>query len=115
MDKTYIGLSKKISYVLCYLIPLFGLVFVLKKDEERETRYIGAQGVIIYVSGLVLSVSQWLVSFIPIVSVIIGSIIGIVLFCIGLGVIYLVYCVVTDKDTKIELLEPLVDAVLDTF
>lgn len=115
MDKTYIGLSKKISYCLCYAIPLFGLIFVLKKDEEMETRYVGAQACVIYIIGVILSISEWVVSFIPIISGIVSFVVGGITFFIGVVIIYLIISVIMGKDTKIAFLAPFTKAILDTF
>lgn len=115
MDKTYIGLSKKVSYVLCYIIPLFGLIFILKKDEERETRYIAAQATVIYIFSILLSISNSIISFIPIISGLIGFIIGSIFFFIGVLIIYLVIFAIMGKYTKVAFLAPLSNAIIDTF
>lgn len=122
MEKTYIGLSKKISYILVYLIPFFGLVFFLKKDEKSETRYVGIQGVIIYSIIVVLyfikSILEFIMHLIGLLSLILfplSFIISIVYFLLLVLIIYLVCCVLMDRSIKVPILDTFAKAIIDTF
>lgn len=122
MEKTFIGLSKKLSYILAYLIPFLGIAFVLKKEETKETRYVGAQSTVIYVIliilyfiGKILSIITRISKLFYILTVPISFAINILSFLILLVIIYLIYCVLVNKDVRIPILDPFVKAIIDTF
>lgn len=78
MEKTSTGLEENVAGLLCYvLFWVSGLIFLLLEPGNRFVRFHALQSIIVFgIINIVLIVFGW----IPVVSVIVGSFVGLLAF-----------------------------------
>jgi uncharacterized membrane protein len=96
MEKTSTGLDENVAGLLCYVLGwVSGLVFILLEQENKFVRFHAIQSIIVFGA---LSVALAVLSWIPVIGWVIGTILGILGF-----VLWIVLMVKANQGTRFKL------------
>lgn len=78
MNKTSVGLDENVAGLLCYVLGwISGFIIILLERENRFVRFHAMQSIIVFGT---ITVIWGVISWIPVINVIFGAIIGIMTF-----------------------------------
>jgi uncharacterized membrane protein len=88
--KTMVDSDSKLFALLGILLTIVGFIIaMLVKKDNKYVMFYAKQGLVLFITGVILGVGSWILNIIPFIGQIISGILGLLLFLLWiLGIIY---------------------------